>query len=89
MEITVQKLSRDELEKKGVFSWPVWEKEVSKFDWSYDAIEECLFLEGEVTVKTAAGKNVSFGQGDFVTFPKGLSCTWIVTKPVKKHYRFR
>ncbi|MGH8610629.1 MAG: cupin domain-containing protein [Gammaproteobacteria bacterium] len=25
---------------------------------------------------------------DLATFPVGLSCTWDVRKPVKKHYRF-
>jgi len=89
MEIKVQKLSQDELKKMGVFSWPIWTKEVSKFPWSYDSIEECLFLEGEVTVKAKDGKSISFGKGDFVTFPQGLSCTWDIKKPVKKHYNFR
>jgi hypothetical protein len=28
MEIKVQKLSQDELKKIGVFSWPIWTKEV-------------------------------------------------------------
>jgi uncharacterized cupin superfamily protein len=54
----------------GVFSWPVWEKEVSRFPWSYDSIEECYILEGDVTVEPKAGKPVSFGKGDFVTFPR-------------------
>lgn len=89
MEIKVQKLNQDQLKKMNVFSWSIWEKEVSKFDWHYDDIEECYFLEGEVTVTTKDGKGVSFGKGDFVTFPKGLFCTWIVKKPVKKHYNFR
>ena len=44
-------------------------------------------LEGRVTVK-AAGQNVTFGKGDLVVFPKGLSCVWEVTSPVRKHYRF-
>ena len=43
MDIKVQKLSQDELKEMGVFSWPIWTKEVSKFPWSYDSIEECLF----------------------------------------------
>ena len=89
MEIKVQKLKAEELKKMGVFSWPIWTKEVSRFDWSYDSIEECYFLEGEVTVEAGDGKSVSFGKGDFVTFPNGLSCTWVVKKPVKKHYNFR
>ena len=28
------------------------------------------------------------GAGDLVTFPAGMSCTWKVRKPVKKHYKF-
>ncbi|RKX55019.1 MAG: cupin, partial [Thermotoga sp.] len=27
------------------------------------------------------------GEGDFVTFPKGMKCTWKVLKPIKKKYR--
>jgi hypothetical protein len=89
MEIKVQKLTEDQLKKNGVFGWPIWTKEISRFDWSYDSIEECYFLEGEVTVETQDGKSVIFGKGDFVTFPEGLSCTWVVRKPVKKHYNFK
>lgn len=89
MEIKLQKLSQEELKKMGVFDWSIWEKEVSRFPWVYDCIEECFLLEGEVTVEIKDGKSVSFGKGDFVTFPRGLSCTWIVKKPVKKHYNFR
>ncbi len=89
MHVTIQKLTVGELKKKGVFTWPIWEKEVSKFDWFYDSVEECYFLEGKVTVKTKDGKTVSFGKGDFVTFPKGLSCVWDIQEPVKKHYNFR
>lgn len=89
MEVKVQKLSDDELKKMGVFSWPIWTKEVSKFPWSYDSIEECYLLDGEVTVETADGKKVTFGKGDFVTFPKGLSCKWDIRKPVRKHYNFK
>lgn len=89
MEIKVQKLTQEQLKKIGVFGWPIWEKEVSRFPWSYDSIEECYFLEGEVTVETKDGKAVNFGNGDFVSFPKGLSCTWNIKKPVRKHYNFK
>ena len=89
MEIKVEKLNRNELDKKGVFGWPVWEKEVSQFDWYYNDIEECYFLEGEAIVETKEGKKISFGKGDFVTFPKGLLCGWNIKKSVRKHYNFR
>ena len=89
MEIKVQRLSEDELKKRGVFEWPIWRKEVSSFPWAYDSVEECYFLEGDVIVETADGKKISFGKGDFVMFPKGLSCNWDIKKAVKKHYNFR
>jgi uncharacterized cupin superfamily protein len=89
MEIKIEKLTDAELKARGVFSWPVWEKEASRFDWKYDSVEECYFLAGKVTVETKDKKSSSFGKGDFVTFPKGLECTWIVKEPVRKHYNFR
>ena len=88
MDIKAQKLDRKELDKRGVFSWPIWEKEVSRFDWEYTSAEECYFLNGKVTVETKDGASISFGKGDFVTFPKGLACTWDVKEPVRKHYKF-
>lgn len=89
MKIEVRKSMEKDLEKRGVFSWPVWEKEISRFDWYYDSIEECYLLEGKVVVETADGDRVEFGKGDFVTFPKGLSCIWDIKEPVKKHYNFK
>ena len=76
------------LNELGVFDWPTWEKEVSEFPWSYDAQETCYLLEGEVTVTPDGGGPVSFGAGDLVTFPAGMSCSWKISKPVRKHYRF-
>jgi len=89
MKIEIEKPTTEHLEKKGVSSWPIWEKEISRFDWRYDSTEECYLLEGEVVVETEDGEQVKFGKGDFVTFPKGLSCIWDVKVPVKKHYNFR
>jgi len=89
MEIKVQKLGQEELTKKGVFCWPIWAKEISRFDWQYESVEECYFLEGDVEVTTQDGEKVSFGKGDFVIFPEGLSCVWEIKKPVRKHYNFR
>ena len=87
-EIKVEKLSEKDLKEKSVSSWPIWEKEVSRFDWHYDSTERCYILEGEVTVEAKDGKAVSFKAGDFVTFPKGLSCVWDIKKSVRKHYNF-
>lgn len=77
------------LEKKGVFDWDTWGCGVSKFPWTYGEIESCYLLAGKVTVTPTDGRAaVSFGKGDFVTFPAGMSCTWDVTEAVKKHYMF-
>jgi uncharacterized cupin superfamily protein len=87
MEVKIEQLSKDQLEAMGVFQWPIWEKEPSEFDWYYDFTEQCYFLEGEVIVK-AGDKEYHIKAGDFVTFPKGLSCTWKILKKVRKHYNF-
>lgn len=78
----------ERLQQLDVSSWPIWQKEVSEFPWTYDDQETCYFLTGQVIVTPADGEPVSMGQGDLVTFPSGLSCTWQIQQPVKKHYRF-
>ena len=89
MKIEIKKPEQSELDSQSITSWPIWTKEVSEFDWFYDSTEECYLLEGKVVVKTEDGESVEFGKGDFVTFPKGLKCTWEVKEPVKKHYNFK
>ena len=85
MEIIVKKPTESEIAEMS--KNPTWECGVSEFDWHYDSKETCILLNGEVTVEYD-GKSVSFGPGDYVEFPEGLSCVWKVTKPVKKHYVF-
>jgi len=85
MQIIVRKPTEEE--KTTFFKKPTWGCEVSEFDWYYDDREQCILTEGEVTVEYN-GTSVSFGAGDFVEFPQGLSCVWKVTKPVRKHYQF-
>ncbi|RKY33254.1 MAG: cupin, partial [Candidatus Omnitrophota bacterium] len=48
MKVTVQKLSQEEIKAKKIPSWPIWEKEVSRFNWHYDQTEECYLLQGKV-----------------------------------------
>ncbi len=86
-KIKVEKPSAEQLKNLGVLDWPIWTKEPSRFDWHYDEQEICFFLEGDVTVVTDE-RGISFGKGDLVTFPKGLSCQWQVKKAVRKHYKF-
>lgn len=72
----------------GVSSWPTWSKEVSTFPWTYSEQEVAYVLEGEVVVTPQGGEPVKFGKGDLVTFPAGMSCTWDVRQPLRKHYQF-
>ncbi len=85
--ITVTKPGDDELEKMGAKSWAIWTCGVSKFDWHYDQKETCYILAGRVTITTGDEK-ITFGPEDMVVFPEGLDCTWDVTEPVRKHYKF-
>ena len=87
-EIKIEKPSQEKLKSLGVSSWPIWEKEASKFDWYYDDKETCFLLKGKVTVTTKDGKSVNFGAGDLVVLPKGLSCVWDIKEAVRKHYNF-
>jgi len=75
MSIIIKKLSENEIAERGIKNWPVWEKEVSTFDWFYDSPEQCL---GDFEIKA----------GDYVEFPQGLKCTWNIKKDIRKHYNF-
>ena len=88
-EITIEhNVAPAKLEVIGVYDWPIWNKEASTFDWTYDTDETCYFLSGHVIVTPKDGEPVEMGEGDLVTFPAGLTCTWKVLAPVEKHYRF-
>ncbi len=76
------------LKALGVPNWSIWTKEASEFPWTYEETETCYFLEGEVEVTPEGGTPVTMGQGDLVTFPAGMSCTWKIRRDVRKHYRF-
>jgi len=80
--------TKKQLDELGISEWPIWTKEASEFPWSYDEQETCYFLEGDVVVTPEGEEPVKVGQGDLVTFPTGMSCTWKIRKDVKKHYRF-
>jgi len=76
------------LDVMGVYDWPIWTKEVSSFPWQYDKQEKCYLLEGDVIVTPDGGEPVHIQEGDLVTFPAGLSCTWEIREDVEKHYEF-
>ncbi|MFW6006347.1 MAG: cupin domain-containing protein [Bacillota bacterium] len=86
MEIKIKQPSAEELEELGVESWPIWEKEISEFDWHYDSKEICYLIEGKVEIVTDE-ETVIIQAGDLVTFPEGMDCKWRVQEAVKKHYK--
>jgi hypothetical protein len=86
-KVIIESLSSEQMEKIGVEQWPIWEKEISEFDWDYDTDEQCYIIDGEVHVDTTEG-SFHIKPGDFVTFKKGLRCNWKITKSIRKHYRF-
>ena len=69
-------------------NWPIWECEPSKFNWTYTDEEHCYILEGNVEV-IGESNTVVIEPGDYVIFPKGLSCIWKVSKSIKKYYTFK
>jgi uncharacterized protein len=82
-----RKLAEKRLQDDGIYDWPIWTKEVSKFPWTYSVDETCYFLEGDVVVTPDGGDPVKMKKGDLVTFPEGMSCTWKICRDVKKHYK--
>jgi uncharacterized protein len=89
MKITVERqISAARKAELGIAGWPVWEKEVSTFPWTYGASETCLLIAGEVMVTPEGGEPVTICAGDLATFPAGMRCTWVITQDLCKHYSF-
>ncbi len=82
-------ISQNRLNEMKITDWPIWEKDVSEFPWSYGEKETCYILEGKAEViPDDSDETVSFEKGDLVIFSSGLSCVWKITEPIKKHYKF-
>ena len=86
--IIEHKVSPAKLDVLYVEDWPIWEKEVSEFEWEYDKSETCYIVEGEAIVTPVGQEPVTITEGDMVTFPKGMKCTWKITEAIEKHYSF-
>ncbi|ERN12956.1 hypothetical protein AMTRI_Chr07g78370 [Amborella trichopoda] len=80
------------LSELGVRSWPKWGCSPGKFPLKFEAQQTCYLLKGKVRAYakgvSSSDEYVEFGAGDLVVIPKGLSCTWDVSSPVDKHYKF-
>lgn len=87
LKVCVNTLSSEQKKDLGIDVWPIWEKGISCFDYEYEEEEQCYFLEGRVEIRSS-NQTVELGPNDFVTFPKGLKCTWDIKEAVRKHYFF-
>ena len=87
-EILIKKLTEDEIQEMGIRSWSTWSCDKSEFPWEYSEKESCYILEGQVDVTTENGEIVSIGPGDYVIFPQGMKCTWLVHEAVYKYFSF-
>ncbi|KAK1420582.1 hypothetical protein QVD17_22293 [Tagetes erecta] len=61
-----------------------------KYQLKFDAQETCYLVRGKVKVylKNSSQMIAEFSAGDLVVLPEGLSCTWVVSVAVDKHYKF-
>ncbi|MES2501736.1 MAG: cupin domain-containing protein [Pseudomonadota bacterium] len=79
--------AQSRLETLNVKKWATWQKEVSVFPWTFPEQEIAYILEGECVITPTGGAPVSFGKGDLVTFPAGMTASWEVKQPLHKHYK--
>ncbi|KAF6262292.1 hypothetical protein COO60DRAFT_1293567 [Scenedesmus sp. NREL 46B-D3] len=79
--------SIEKLKKKGVPTWPTWSCEVKTFEHSYERNEDCYILQGRAVVTPDGGEPTQLVPGDYATFPVGMSASWDVQEPLRKHYR--
>jgi len=94
LKIKVEKITPEKMLELGIPSkpagtgvWSVWECPPKTFDWEYSSTENAYVYEGKVKVKSAL-EEVEIKAGDYVSFPKGLKCTWTVLEKIRKVYSF-
>ncbi len=70
-----------------VEDWPIWSKDITEFEWTYEQKETCYIVEGKAIITTEDGESLTIESGDMVFFPQGLKCVWKIIEPVEKHYK--
>lgn len=79
--------SQSTLDRLNVTKWATWKKEISVFPWVFPEQEIAYILEGECVITPKDGAPVTFGKGDLVTFPAGMTASWEVKQPLHKRYQ--
>jgi uncharacterized protein len=62
----------------------VWECTPGRFKWHYSKEEVLFIIAGHAVLTNERGEEREFGPGDTVSFPAGVSCTWLVKDRVRK-----
>src|SRR5438552_9570674 len=62
----------------------VWDCTAGLFNWHYNKDETLVVISGEAFIANEKGEERRLGPGDIVFFPAGTSCTWRVTKYIRK-----
>ena len=73
------------LEILNVDDWPIAQEEVGQFEKYYIQSELNYILEGAGSV-SAGNETVHFEVGDLVTVMPETTCTWNITKAIRRHY---
>lgn len=62
----------------------VWDCTPGSFKWHYGMDEAIVVISGEAVMINDKGVERHFGPGDLGFFPAGTSCTWRITKTLRK-----
>jgi uncharacterized cupin superfamily protein len=62
----------------------VWDCTPGQFNWHYNKDETVVVISGEVFITNEPGDERRLGPGDIAFFPAGTSCTWRVTRHIRK-----
>ena len=74
------------LEILGVEDWPILHQEVGQFAQTATQTETSFIISGEARLLVEGKEPVIVGESDLVTILPGTSCSWHITKAIKRHH---
>jgi uncharacterized cupin superfamily protein len=93
-QFSVSKATTEQIDAMNVKEWPTWSTaDSTKYrtgvlspEKIFDTNELSYIISGSVEITPEGGEPVLIQTGDFVTFPEGLVCNWLVKEVVTKHW---
>jgi hypothetical protein len=70
-----------------ISQWREWTIDEGRFIRHYGGDEFCYILEGEALIAVRGGSSIEIREGDLISVPAGLSCTWTIRKKVRVLYQ--